>query len=64
MFVTNVSGSSSYYLETYYLMNLDLFQMAHSNRIHIHKEVSAKADINIDLAFKSLIEKLIVKVRF
>lgn len=38
-----------------------LKQMTHSNRIHIHKEVSAKADINIDLAFKSLIEKLIVK---
>jgi hypothetical protein len=56
--------SGVYYLETYYLMNLDLFQMAHSNRIHLHKEVSAKADINIDLAFKSLIEKLIVKVRF
>ena len=51
-------------METYYSMKLDLFQMAHSNRIDIHKEVSAKADININLAFKSLIEKLIVKVRF
>jgi hypothetical protein len=36
-------------------MKLDLFQMAHSNRIDIHKEVSAEADININLQWQELL---------